>query len=234
MPARHATLGSVRWMLAIIAGPVAVAAMFFGTAGAQQGTLLIATVGTNDGFDIGLAYPDGRSVTELTPGTYTVRVRDMSTLHNFHLASNQDSSVNFRTELAFVGEQDFTVTFRDNTRYAYACEPHWQTMNGSFLVLSTPTPPPPPPPAAAARTLRASVSPSGKATLSARSVKAGAYRIVVHDRSARHNFRLAGRRVNRTTGADFTGRVTWRLRLARGVYRYGSDAKRLPGRLRVR
>jgi hypothetical protein len=34
------------------------------------------------------------------------------------------------------------------------------------------------------------------------SVKAGAYRIVVRDRSARHNFRLAGRRVNRTTGAD--------------------------------
>jgi hypothetical protein len=220
-------------MLAIIAGPVAVAAVFFGTAGAQQGALLIATVGTGDGFVIGLAYPDGRRVTELRPGTYTVRVRDMSTLHNFHLASNQDGSVNFRTELAFVGEQDFTVTFRDGVRYAYACEPHWQTMNGSFLVLSTPTPPPPPPPAPAARTLRASVSPAGKAMLSARSVKAGAYRIVVQDRSARHNFRLAGRRVNRTTGADFMGRVTWRLRLAKGVYRYGSDAKRLPGRLRV-
>lgn len=218
-------------MLAIIAGPVAVAAVFFGTAGAQQGTLLIATVGTNDGFEIGLAFPDGRRVTELEPGTYTVRVRDMSTLHNFHLASNQDSSVNFRTEVAFVGEQDFTVTFRDNTRYAYACEPHWQTMNGSFLVVSAPTSPPAPAPAPR---LRASVSPAGKATLSTRSVKAGAYRIVVRDRSARHNFRLSGRGLNRTTGADFTGRVTWRVRLARGVYRYGSDAKRLPGRLRVR
>lgn len=221
----------MRWILAIIAGPVAVAAVFFGSAGAQQGTLLIATVGTNDGFDIGLAFPDGRQVTELPPGTYTVRVRDRSTLHNFHLASNQDSSVNFRTELAFVGEQDFTVTFRDNTRYAYACEPHWQTMNGSFLVISAPTPPPAPRPATS--TLRASVSPGGRATLSARSVKAGAYRIVVRDRSTRHNFRLAGRRVNRTTGADFTGRVTWSVRLAKGVYRYGSDAKRLPGRLRV-
>jgi plastocyanin len=52
-------------------------------------------------------------------------VRDRSTQHNFHLASNQDGSVDFRTELEFVGEQDFTVTFKDRTRYAYACEPHY-------------------------------------------------------------------------------------------------------------
>jgi hypothetical protein len=58
--------------------------------------------------------------------------------------------------------------------------------------------------------------------------------VLVRDRSARHNFRLAGRGVNRTTGAGFTGSVTWRVRLARGVYRFGSDARRLPGRLRVR
>ena len=220
----------MRLVIAIIAGPIAAAAVFFSTAGAQQGQLLIATVGTNDGFDISLNAPDGRRVTELTPGAYTVRVRDLSTQHNFHLASNQDGSVDFRTDLAFVGEQDFTVTFRDNTRYAYACEPHWQTMNGDFLVITATAPPPPP----AVKTLRASVSPAGAATLSSRSVKAGRYRIVVTDRSARHNFRLAGRGVNRTTGADFRGKATWRLRLAKGVYRFGSDAKRLPGRLRVR
>jgi hypothetical protein len=221
----------VRWIVAIIAGPVALAAVFFGTAGAQQGTLLIATVGTNDGFDIALSHQDGRRVTELAPGTYTVRVLDRSTQHNFHLASNTDRTLDFRTELDFVGEQDFTVTFQDGHRYAYACEPHWQTMNGAFLVVSTPAPPPPPP---AVKTLRASLSPAGTATLSSRSVRAGRYRILVNDRSARHNFRLAGRGVNRTTRADFRGRATWRVRLARGVYRFGSDAKRLPGRLRVR
>ena len=221
----------MRFFVAIIAGPIAAAAVFLGSAGAQEGTLLFATVGTNDGFDIGLSYPDGRPVTELEPGLYTIRVRDRSTQHNFHLASNQDGSVDFRTELDFVGEQDFTVTFRDSTRYAYACEPHWQTMNGSFLVISTP--PPQPPPAPTIRTLRASVGPRGTATLSDRSVKAGRFRIVVRDRSARHNFRLAGRGVNRTTAADFRGQVTWRVRLARGVYRFGSDAKKLPGRLRA-
>jgi hypothetical protein len=217
----------VRWVFAIIGLPLA---FFVGTAGAE-GELLIATVGTNDGTDIVLSHQDGRGVTELAPGTYTIRVRDRSRLHNFHLASNTDRSVDFRTELEFVGEQDFTVTFRDRTRYAYACEPHWQTMNGEFFVLSPVAPPPPRP---ALRTLRASVSPSGSAALSARSVRAGRFRIVVRDRSARHNFRLAGLGVNRTTGADFTGSATWRVRLARGVYRFGSDAKHLPGRLRVR
>jgi hypothetical protein len=223
----------MRFVIAIIAGPLAAAAVFLGTAGAQQGTLLIATVGTNDGVDIVLSHEDGRRVTELPPGTYTVRVRDRSTQHNFHLASNTDRTVDVRTELEFVGEQDFTVTFLDGHRYAYACEPHWQFMNGAFLVISTPSPRPPPP-APAVRTLRAAVGPSGRATLSSRSVRAGRYRVVVRDRSVRHNFRLVGRGVNRTTPADYRGTVTWRVRLARGVYRFGSDAKRLPGRLRVR
>jgi plastocyanin len=223
-----------RLAFAIISLPlVAALALFASSAGGAEGQLLIATVGTNDGFDIGLAFPDGKKVTEIPPGTYTLRVRDRSTQHNFHLASNQDGSVDFRTELEFVGEQDFTVTLRDRTRYAYACEPHWQVMNGSFVVISA-TSPPPAPPKPAVRTLRATIAPSGKATLSSTSVKAGRFRIVVRDRSARHNFRLAGRRVNKTTGADFTGSVTWRLKLARGTYRFGSDAKRLPGRVRVR
>ena len=219
-------------IVAIIAGPIAAAAVVFSTAGAQQGQLLIATVGTNDGFDIVVAHPDGRRVTELEPGTYTIRVRDLSTQHNIRLASNTDPTVNFRTDLEFVGEQDFTVTFQDGHRYTYACEPHWQTMNGTFLVLSAPAPPPPA--AAPLPTLRATVGQTGAATLSARSVRAGRYKVVVRDRSARHNFRLAGRGVNRTTAADFRGTVTWRIRLARGVYRFGSDARRLPGRLRVR
>jgi hypothetical protein len=55
----------------------------------------------------------------------------------------------------------------------------------------------------------------------------------VRDRSKRHNFRLAGRGVNRSTGAAFTGSTTWRVRLVKGLYRFGSDARRVPGRLRV-
>jgi hypothetical protein len=216
----------MRWFLAIVGAPLVAVALFIAQAGAEN-ELLIATVGTNDGFDIALRHQDGSKVTSLTPGTYTIRVRDLSRIHNFHLASNDDASVDFRTDLEFVGEQDFTVTFRNGTRYAYACEPHWQTMNGSFFV-AIPTPPAPKIP-----TLRASVGPSGAATLTPRSVKAGVVKVVVRDRSAQRGFRLAGPGVRRSTGAGFKGSRTWSLRLKNGVYRFGSDAKRLPGRLRV-
>jgi hypothetical protein len=223
----------MRWIPAIVVAPLMAMALFVGRAGAD-GELLIAIVGTNDGSDIALRYPDGRIVEELLPGTYTVRVRDLSRLHNFHLASNTDPTVDFRTDVEFVGEQDFTVTFKNGIRYAYACEPHWQTMNGEFLVRAATPPAPPPPPPPAVRTLRASVSPTGVATLTPRSVRGGRFRIVVRDRSARHGFRLAGRGVHRATGVSFKGSATWRVRLAKGVYRFGTDAKHLAGRLRVR
>ena len=107
---------------------------------------LTAIVGTNDGFTITLNDATGKKVSELAPVTYTVVVQDRSAIHNFHLASNEDSTVDFRTDLEFVGERSFTVTFRERTRYAYACEPHWRVMNGSFVVSSRPLPPPPPEP----------------------------------------------------------------------------------------
>jgi Copper binding proteins, plastocyanin/azurin family len=192
---------------------------------------LTAIVGTNDGFDITLNDATGRKVAFLTPGTYAVVVQDRSRLHNFHLASNDDPTVDFRTELEFVGEQSFTVTFRNNTRYAYACEPHWQVMNGSFFIRSAIEPPAPPP---TIRTLRASVSASGAVRVSASSVRAGRYRIIVTDRSPAGNFHLLGRGVNKRTGMRFTGSATWRVRLARGTYRYGTDRAGLRKRLRVR
>jgi hypothetical protein len=195
---------------------------------------LIATVGTNDGFDIGLADANGAPVVRIPPGTYTIVVRDRSTLHNYHLASNEDPSVDFRTELDFVGEMSFTVTLKDGVRYAYACEPHWQTMNGAFFVAADVPPPPPPPASVPLPVLRAGVTAGGKAFISRRSVRAGRYRVLVQDRSRRANFHLAGRGLNRRTTMRFTGRATWTLRLARGTYRFGSDPEPLEGRLRVR
>jgi Copper binding proteins, plastocyanin/azurin family len=196
--------------------------------------LLIGTVGTNDGFNIGLTDANGTKVSWIAPGTYDVVVRDQSRLHNFHLASNSDPTVDFRTELDFVGEMTFTVTFRDETRYAYACEPHWQTMNGEFYVSSRPPPPPPSPPPPPVPVLRAGVTAAGKAYVARRSVAAGQYRLAVQDRSRRANFHLVGNGLNRRTGLRFTGRKTWTVRLVRGSYRFGSDPKRLEGTLRVR
>jgi hypothetical protein len=194
--------------------------------------ILLATVGTNDGFDIDLADANGVHVSRLLPGTYDVVVRDRSTLHNFHLASNEDSTVDFKTELEFVGEQTFTVTFRDDTTYAYACEPHWRIMNGSFLVTSRPADPPPPtePPPTV---LKAGVTSKGRPFVAKRTLRAGRYRVLVQDASRRANFHLKGSGVNRRTARKFKGRKTWTVRLESGRYRFGSDP-RLTGTLTVR
>ena len=101
---------------------------------------LTAIVGANDAFTITLNDASGQKVARLLPGTYTVVVDDRSRIHNFHLASNDDPTVDFRTDVDFVGQKSFTVTFKNDNRYAYACEPHWQTMNGSFLVTDAPPP----------------------------------------------------------------------------------------------
>src|SRR5262245_2999422 len=206
------------------------------TAGAEPAanTLLIATVGTNDGFNIGLTDGGGTKVSWIPPGTYDVLVRDQSRLHNFHLASNEDPTVDFRTDVDFVGERTFTVTFRDETGYAYACEPHWQTMNGDFYVSSRPAPPPPPQPPPPLPLLKGGVTANGKTYVAKRSVAAGRYRLAVQDGSRRANFHLVGSRVNRRTGIRFTGKKTWIVQLVGGSYRFGSDPKGLRGTLRVR
>jgi len=200
------------------------------TAGPTANPILFATVGTNDGLDIDLADANAVHVSRLTPGTYDIVVRDRSRLHNFHLASNDDPTVDFRTELDFVGEQTFTVTFRDETRYAYACEPHWQTMNGEFFVSSRPAPPPPPPPPPV---LRAGVTRGGRPFVAKRRVDAGSYRLVVQDSSRRANFHIKGRGLNRRTDRRFRGTKRWTVELAPGNYRFGTDP-RLTGTLTVR
>jgi plastocyanin len=195
----------------------------------KDNAILEAIVGTNDGFEITLNHADGNKVVTLDPGTYTVIVHDRSTLHNFHMASNFDSSVDIRTDVDFVGDATFTVTFKPGIEYAYACEPHWQVMNGSFFVNSpTTTVTPPPPPSLAAR-----VTSTGVASLRPARVRSGVVRITVRDDAVRHNFHLVGAGVNRKTGRAFVGRTTWRLRLAQGVYHFGSDPQRLRGVLRV-
>jgi Copper binding proteins, plastocyanin/azurin family len=227
-----------RLAVLVAASIVALALALASLAGRADNPTLIGFVGTNDGFDIGLTDANGTPVTRVPPGTYTFLVRDRSRIHNFHFASNEDRTVDFRTDLEFVGETSFTVTLKEDVQYAYACEPHWQTMNGSLLSTNrpapSPPPPAPPPPAQKPKTLRAGVTAGGTAHVGSRSVKAGRYRVVVTDASKRRNFHLAGPGVNRRTGAAFTGTTTWTLRLTRGTYRFGSDPEPLEGRLRVR
>ena len=201
--------------LLLFAAALVVLVVPAGAARSDDNPVLDAIVGTNDSFDITLNDSSGKKVLSLAPGTYTIVVHDRSAIHNFHLASNDDPTVDFRTDVAFVGDVTFTATFKPGLRYAYACEPHWQVMNGSFLVARASSPPPPAPKVGR---LAAADAPNGAVSLSRSRVAPGRYRITVRDRSRRYDLHLVGRGVNRRTGAAFTGRATWNLKLGRGTY----------------
>ncbi|HEY3183176.1 MAG TPA: hypothetical protein VGJ77_10095 [Gaiellaceae bacterium] len=190
-----------------------------------DGNVLVATVGP--GFTIDVADASGKHVDSLPAGRYTLVVHDLSAEHNFVLA-DKPAGLHLRveTEVEFVGDKTFEIDLQPG-RYAYACSPHWQVMNGGFTAFANATPPAPAP-----RTLRAAVSRGGALSLSARRVAPGRYRLTVADRSPTRNFHLLGPGVNRQTGRAFVGTATWTLTLARGTYRFGSDP-RLSGRLVV-
>jgi hypothetical protein len=194
--------------------------------GAAEPGRLVATVGPD--FTIRVDDASGQRVSSLPEGAYTLLVRDLSAEHNFVLA-DEPAGLELRIDsgVEFVGEKTFEITVEPG-RYTYACSPHWQVMNGGFTVFPKPPPARKPLPA-----IRAGVTPGGSA-YAPRAVKAGRYRVVVSDRSAKRNFRLRGAGVNRASGVAFRGTARWTVRLVRGTYRYGSDPKPLEGRLRVR
>ena len=196
----------------------------FGTAPgtAADPPLLVGTVGP--GFTIDLADANGKQVDVLTSGRYQLLVHDLADVHNFVLGSKTTGERLASTEVEFVGDATFTVDLVPGS-YVYACSPHFQTMFGRLTVVA-PTQP------VTVHPLTAKVT-SGAVSISARSVTAGTYRLTVSDRSRSRNFHLVGPGVNRKTGKAFTGSVTWRLQLAAGGYRFGSDP-RLTGRLVVR
>jgi hypothetical protein len=194
--------------------------------GAAEPGRLVATVGPD--FTIRLDDANGRPITSLPEGPYSLLVRDLSAEHNFVLA-DKPAGLKLRVDsgVEFVGEKTFEIQLEVG-RYVFACSPHFQTMNGGFTVFPTPVTKPKPMP-----TIKAGVTAGGTA-YAPRTAKAGRYRFVVSDRSARHNFRLHGNGVKRATGVRFKGTARWTVRLARGTYRFGTDREPLEGRLRVR
>jgi plastocyanin len=180
---------------------------------------LVASVGTNDAFTISLRGADNNPVTHLDPGTYTIVVHDLSSLHNFHLSG---PGVNQKTDIEGTGDVTWTVTLTDGT-YRFVCDAHAGVMKGSFTVgkVTTPT------------RLSGSVGPGRRISLR----KADGSKpiglaaeiqvvITVNDRSRTDNFHLIGTGVNRATGIRFRGKSTWRLTLAPGKYVFRSDRHR--------
>ena len=71
-------------------------------------------------------------------------------------------------------------------------------------------------------------------TMSKKTVKAGTYTIVIHDKSNIHNFHLTAG-VNKLTSVPWVGTKTWTVTLKKGTYRFVCDphATIMKGVLRV-
>lgn len=89
---------------------------------------LVGRVGP--GFAIELKQ-GSKDVKTLKAGTYTIKVEDKASIHDFHLMGK---GVNKATTVAFVGTQTWKVTFKPGT-YTYQCDPHAPVgMKGTFRV----------------------------------------------------------------------------------------------------
>jgi hypothetical protein len=91
------------------------------------GTTLVATDGP--GFTITLK-EGAKNVTTLKAGTYTFKVEDKSSIHNFHLTG---PGVNVKTSVVAVKTVIWTLTLKKGI-YKYVCDPHATIMHGSFKV----------------------------------------------------------------------------------------------------
>jgi plastocyanin len=112
--------------LAILA--VSLATVAAGNAGTQKSAGLTGVVGP--GFSIELKQA-GKDVKTLKAGTYTIKVQDKASIHNFHL---KGPGLNKSTTVPFVGTQTWKITLKPGT-YTYQCDPHAaRGMKGTFKV----------------------------------------------------------------------------------------------------
>ena len=83
------------------------------------------------GFTIEVSQ-NGEDAESVKAGTYTLKVEDKSSSHNFHLIGpGVDETV---TQVPFEGEKTVTVTLEKGT-YTYQCDPHaTMGMKGTFEV----------------------------------------------------------------------------------------------------
>ena len=88
---------------------------------AASGTL---TGSVGPGFDISMAE------STVAAGTYTLKVDDQASIHNFHLTGD---GVDVSTDVSGTGEKMFTVTLKPGT-YTFVCDPHSSQMHGTLTV----------------------------------------------------------------------------------------------------
>ena len=184
---------------------------------------LIGDVGQGDSFAISLKDANGKAVTHLDAGTYSLTLRDHSDIHNFDL---NGPGVSVSTDITAIEDKTFTITLTDGT-YFFVCDAHAGQMKGSFTVGSvqsttTTTTSTPPPPAPATK-LAGAIGPGAKLSLKPTGgLSAGKAKLTISDASATDGFKLSGPGVTRSTGVAFKGKVTWTVSLKAGTYTYSS------------
>jgi hypothetical protein len=90
------------------------------------------------GQQIGVYYADGRRMTRIPPGTYTIQVHDLATTHDFHLTG--PGGIDRKTDVGEIEHPIWTLTFRAGT-YTFRCDVH-ASMRGTFVVaVGAPAPP---------------------------------------------------------------------------------------------
>lgn len=95
--------------------------------------VLIGTLGKPgdpDDFSIGLTTEDGTKVESLPAGSYTLKVDDQTVVHNFHLSGE---GVDAETGVSAKEAKSFEITLKAG-KYEYVCDPHSDSMSGSFTV----------------------------------------------------------------------------------------------------
>lgn len=188
---------------------------------------LVATVGP--GNAIAVRTTGGALVRQTPAGPYRITVNDRSRAHNFQLIG---PGVNRRTTVPFVGTQTWDVTLRAGQLYRFSSAPQAAFVQGAF-VAGRPTPP--------VRRLVATVGPGTTISLRTPGGQAvtrtppGIYSITVRDRSAAHNFRLAGPGLAVATTVPYRGTATWLVQLRAGLHTFRCDphAGHMRGTFRV-
>jgi len=115
------------FLLTLVVG-ASLAATALATAGTTKSSGLVGEVGPGYSIEVKL---NGKDLKTIKAGTYTMKVEDRASIHDFHLIGK---GLNKATTVSFVGDRTWRVTFKPG-KVTYQCDPHASMgMKGSFKV----------------------------------------------------------------------------------------------------
>ena len=115
------------FLLTLVVG-ASLAATALATAGTTKSSGLVGEVGPGYSIEVKL---NGKDLKTIKAGTYTMKVEDKASIHDFHLIGK---GLNKATTVSFVCDRTWRVTFKPG-KVTYQCDPHASMgMKGSFKV----------------------------------------------------------------------------------------------------